>query len=90
MRLLGWPAGDFLERVLEPGVGLDTVHLAGLDQARRCGPMRLRTLVVAGEERILGGELQRADSVLHQVASQSRRGRRAGTPATRPTGWRYR
>jgi len=50
--------GDLLQRALEPGVGLDVVHLAGLDERADTAP-GARALVVAREQRILRGEFHR-------------------------------
>ena len=59
--------GDFLQRGLEPDVGLDAVHLAGLDEAGDATPCA-RALVVAREQRVFRGQLDRSDSIFDEVA----------------------
>ena len=63
------PGGDLLQRALEPGVGLDAVHLAGLDERADAAP-GAGALVVAREQRIFRRELQRADAILHEVVAR--------------------
>ena len=58
--------GDGFERRLEVGMRVDPVHFRRFDQTSDAGPGR-RTLVVAGEQRILAIQRQRADRVLDHV-----------------------
>ena len=58
---------DFLQRALEPGVGLDAVHLARLDERADTVP-RASALVVAREQRIFRGQFDRSDSIFDEVA----------------------
>ena len=59
-------ADDLLQRTLEPSVRLDSIHLARLQQRRDTTP-RGGALVMAGEQRVLRGELHRPDPILQEV-----------------------
>ena len=49
MPAVGIASGDFLQRSLEPGVGFDAVHHAGLDQPGDAAPCA-RVLAVTREQ----------------------------------------
>ena len=77
MRDCGWPAAIFSSVFVRPGVGLRFILQVPI--SKRCGPTRLRH----GPEQCI---LRRSVSPDRSSSST----RRTGTPAARPTGWRYR
>ena len=59
-------AGDGFERGLQISMRVNRIHFGRLDQSCDTGPGR-GTLVMAGEQRILAIQSQRADRVFHHV-----------------------
>ena len=57
---------DRLERRLEPGVGFDSVQLAGRDEGSQARP-RTAAFVMTCEERVLARQGQRPDLVFNEV-----------------------